>query len=44
MNNAEAFKLLEEMFNSDNENKNENDSNNNNDNHGTLFEVFGIEL
>lgn len=40
MDNAEAFKLLEEMFNSDNENDNKN---NNNDN-GTLFEIFGIDL
>ena len=35
MNNADAFKILEEMFNSDN---------NNNNNDRTLFEVFGIEL
>lgn len=39
MDNYETFKLLEEMFNSDNE-----DENNNNDNYGTLFEAFGIEL
>lgn len=39
MDNYETFKLLEEMFNSDNE-----DENNDNDNYGTLFEAFGIEL